>query len=128
MHVGPWGAWCRPTIGRPRIAPASARVTSVHGFTGATPVPSCSFLARCRARTVWLFALIGSERDAFWAPVPLPAPASPAEVDLAAVAAGVALWSSAVDGAVTCPDSCTAAVVALSGVDDEPPHAVSPAM
>src|SRR5512133_4081487 len=123
MQVGPWGAWCRPTIGRPRIAPASARVTRLHGFSGATPVPRCSFFARCRARTVWFLALIGSGRDAFGFPEPLVAEALRPEADVAAVCAGVAFWSSAADG----PASAPAAVVGLSGFDADPPHAVSAA-
>ena len=97
MHVGPCGAWCSPAIGRPRIAPASARVTSVHGFSGATPVPRCSFLARWRPRTVRFFALIGSRRDAFCAPVPVAAAAWPAVDGLPAAGAGVALCSSEAD-------------------------------
>src|SRR4051812_21749393 len=103
MQVGPWGAWRRPTIGRPRIAPASARVTRLHGFSGATPVPRCSFFARCRARTVWFLALIGSRRDAFGVPESLLAEALRPEADFAAVSAGVALWSSASDTPASCP-------------------------
>ena len=97
-------------------------MTSVHGFSGATPVPRCSFLARWRPWTVWFFALIGSGRDAFGAPESLPAAALPVAADLAAAAAGAALWSSAAD----CAGSPGAEVVACSGVDDEPPHALSP--
>src|SRR4051794_41892431 len=103
MQVGPWGAWRRPTIGRPRIAPASARVTRLHGFSGATPVPRCSFFARCRARAVWFVALIGSGRDVFGVPEPLLAEALPPEADWAVVSAGVAFWASAADGAARCP-------------------------
>ena len=69
-----------------------------------------------------LVALIGSVRDAFGALEPLPAAALPVDADLAAVAAGAALWSSAAD----CPGSWAAEVVACSGVDDEPPHAAQP--
>jgi hypothetical protein len=96
-------------------------VTRLHGFSGATPVPRCSFFARWRARTVWFLALIGSGRAAFGVPESLLAEALEPVGDVAAVSAGVALWSSAADG----PASCPGRVVAVSGFDDDPPQAVS---
>ena len=68
-----------------------------------------------------LRALIGSGRAAFGVPESLLAEALEPVGDVAAVSAGVALWSSAADG----PASCPGRVVAVSGFDDDPPQAVS---
>src|SRR5512147_2741957 len=86
MHVGPWGAWCRPTMRCPRMAPASARVTSVHGFRGATPVPRCSFLARWRALATRFLELTGSGAVATVGPLW----EAPAEALVVRVAVGAA--------------------------------------
>jgi hypothetical protein len=38
--------------------------------------------------------------------------------------AGAAAWSSELEGAVSCPEGCSAALV-VAPFDDEPPHAAS---
>jgi len=74
----------------------------------------------------WLFELTGSGRDVTFGPLwALPAAAVPLPALLVVVAlVGAALWSSELEGAVSCPDGCSAALV-VAPCDDEPPHAAS---